>query len=61
VNLIANTTTRGGLIIKATLDTNQYDIQIKITDEPLRQLKLVHHTLNSEWNYTIKLRRNFKT
>jgi len=32
VNLIGGTTTKGGLIVKAHLDTNQYDTGIKVSD-----------------------------
>jgi hypothetical protein len=60
VNLISSTTTRGGLIVKAALDTSQYDTQIKIADEQMRQLNLVRHTFHGEWNYTIKPRRKSK-
>ena len=35
VNLIASTTTSTGLIVKAALDTNHYDTEIKVSDEEL--------------------------
>ena len=35
VNLIASTTTRTGLIVKAALDTNHYETEIKVSDEEL--------------------------
>jgi len=52
VNLIASTTTRTGLIVKAALDTNQYPTKIKVTDEQLGQLRLKRHEFHGEWNYT---------
>jgi hypothetical protein len=40
VNLIAGTTTKTGLIVKAALDTNQYATEIKVSDEELAALCL---------------------
>jgi DDE family transposase len=57
VNLIAGTTTRTGLIVKAALDTNHYDTKIKVTDGELAQLKLKRHEFHGEWNYTISPRK----
>jgi Rhodopirellula transposase DDE domain len=56
VNLIASTTTRTGLIVKAALDTNQYETKIKVSDEQLAGLKLTRHEFHGEWNYTISPR-----
>ena len=57
VNLIANTTTRTGLIVKAALDTNPYPTKIKVTDEQLGHLRLKRHEFHGEWNYTFSPRR----
>ena len=57
VNLIANTTTRTGLIVKAALDTNPYPTKIKVTDEQLGHLRLKRHAFHGEWNYTLSPRR----
>ncbi len=56
VNLIANTTTRTGLVVKAALDTNQYETAIKVSDAELAELKLTRHRFHGDWNYTIKPR-----
>jgi hypothetical protein len=56
VNLIASTTTRTGLKVKAALDTNQYPTKIKVTDEQLVQLKLKRHKFHGEWNYCLSPR-----
>lgn len=53
VNLIAGTTTRTGLIVKAALDTNHYDTKIKVSDDELARLQLTPHKFHGEWNYTI--------
>lgn len=57
VNLIASTTTSTGLIVKAALDTNHYETQIKVSDEQLARLRLTPHEFHGEWNYTISPRR----
>ena len=57
VNLIAGTTTRTGLIVKAALDTNRYPTKIKVSDEQLGRLRLKPHAFHGEWNYTLSPRR----
>ena len=39
VNLISRTTTRTGLIVKAALDTNQYETAIKVSDWTFANLR----------------------
>ena len=56
VNLIAHTTTRTGLVVKAALDRNHYDTKIKVSDEELSQLRLKRHAFHGDWNYTISPR-----
>jgi hypothetical protein len=56
INLIASTTTRSGLIVKAALDTNTYDTKIKVTDQQLASLRLQQHKFHGDWNYTISPR-----
>ena len=53
VNLIASTTTKTGLIVKAALDTNHYETKIKVTDTELAKVRLKRHAFHGEWNYTI--------
>jgi hypothetical protein len=57
VNLIAGTTTRTGLLVKAALDTNRYPTKIKVSDEQLGRLRLKPHAFHGEWNYTLSPRR----
>ncbi len=57
VNLIAGTTTRTGLIVKAALDTNHYETKIKVPDEQLSQLRLKRHGFHGDWNYTLSPRK----
>ena len=57
VNLIAATTTRTGLLVKAALDTHSYDLAIKVTDEDLARVRITPHHFHGDWNYTIATRR----
>ncbi|OHB73858.1 MAG: hypothetical protein A2V70_11385 [Planctomycetes bacterium RBG_13_63_9] len=57
VNLIASTKTRKGLVVKAEIDTNQYETTIKVTDEELARVKLKPHEFHGDWNYTIVPRK----
>ncbi|HQT96149.1 MAG TPA: ISAzo13 family transposase [Thermoanaerobaculaceae bacterium] len=56
VNLIANTTTRTGLTIKAELDTRQYETGIKVSDAELSALRLKKARFHGDWNYSISPR-----
>ena len=53
VNLIANTTTRTGLKIRAELDRGKYPTGIKITDAELASLNLKLDKFHGDWNYTV--------
>ena len=53
VNLIASTTTRTGLIVKAALDSRQYDTAIKVTNADLAKLKLTPAKFHGDWNYSL--------
>jgi hypothetical protein len=53
VNLIANTTTRTGLKIRAELDRGDYPTGIKISDTELNLLNLKLGKFHGEWNYAL--------
>ncbi len=57
VSLIAATTTKTGLVVKAALDTQTYDTGVKVTDEEVVKLRLAPHPFHGEWNYTLSPRR----
>jgi hypothetical protein len=57
VNLIAHTTTRAGLIVRAALDTNVFDTAVKVTDEELGRLRLISCGFHGDWNYMLSPRR----
>ena len=56
VNLIANTTTKTGLFVRAALDTREYATGIAVTDEEIGLLKITTARFHGNWNYTIKPR-----
>lgn len=57
LNLIASTTTKTGLIVKAALDTHVYETGIKVTDEEMAQLRLTPCHFHGEWNYIVSPRK----
>ncbi len=54
VELISATTTKTGLSVAAELDTNNYPLRVKISDEEMSAVKLQSHSFHGEWNYTIR-------
>lgn len=57
VNLIANTTTKTGLTVRAALDSRRYETGIAVSAEELQQLKITPAKFHGDWNYSIKPRR----
>jgi len=53
VNLIASTTTRQGLIVRAMLDERAYETGKKVAAEELAALKLQPESFHGEWNYRL--------
>jgi len=53
VNLIAATTTRSGLRVKAALDTRRYDTAVQVPDDVFSRLRITPHVFHGDWNYTI--------
>lgn len=53
VQLIAATTTRTGLTVKAELDTADYPTGTKISDQQMAALPLTKHQFHGNWNYTL--------
>ena len=56
VSLIGNTKTRSGLRIRAELDSNSYEIGIKVTDEELAKVRLTKDRFHGDWNYGLRPR-----
>jgi len=57
VNLIAKTTTRSGLIVRAAVDTHRYQTKVKVSDQQLALVRLKPHDFHGDWNYTIAPRK----
>lgn len=53
INLIANTSTKTGLKIRAELDDGVYPTGIKVTDEEMAAVNLKPNDFHGEWNYSI--------
>ena len=56
VQLIAATTTRTGLNVKAEIDHASYPAGIKVTDAEMAALNISPHEFHGEWNYTFEPR-----
>ena len=54
INLISNTTTSKGLLVKSAVDTKVYPKGIEVSDDELAKVKLQPHDFHGEWNYTVK-------
>jgi len=53
VNLIAATTTKNGLKVRAVLDSSLYPKGITITDNELKTIHIQRDKFHGEWNYSI--------
>jgi len=58
VNLIANTTNRGGLVVRARLDRRRYPIGKRVSAKELRALRIERHDFHGDWNYVIRPRNH---
>ena len=54
VSLIANTTTKAGLRIRAAIDSRNYEKALQISDEEMARLHIKPHKFHGDWNYTIR-------
>jgi len=53
VNLIGSTRTRGGLTVKALLDTRDYETGQEVSTNEMKELRLRGHSFHPDWNYTL--------
>lgn len=53
IQLIANTTTKTGLKIRAELDKGQYQTGISVSNQQLSALNLKRADFHGEWNYSL--------
>ena len=54
VSLIGSTTTGAGLVVRAALDTAEYETGIKVSDAELARVNCTRAKFHGDWNYTIK-------
>lgn len=57
VNLISNTTNRGGLVVRARIDRRNYPIGKKVSDEEFETINIKPDAWHGDWNYVIKPRK----
>jgi hypothetical protein len=53
VNLIAATTTKAGLRVRAEIDPGKYPKGIKVSEQEVKALRIELDRFHGEWNYTI--------
>ena len=56
INLIGNTTNRGGLVVRARLDRRRYPIGGKVSARDRRAWKIERADFHGDWNYVIQPR-----
>jgi len=57
VNLIGNTTNRGGLVVGARLDRRKFPTGKKVSAKDFRALKIERDDFHGDWNYVIRPRK----
>jgi len=60
INLIGNTTNRGGLVVRARLDRRSYPIGKTVSAKELRELNIERDEFHGDWNYVIKPRKEMR-
>lgn len=58
LNLIANTKTKAGLLVKAEIDSREYPKGIKVPDDVFSAINLKREDFHGDWNYSIFPRSN---
>ena len=53
VKLIAATTTKSGLKIRAMIDENPYPVGRKVSDAEVAAIRVQRDAFHGDWNYTI--------
>jgi hypothetical protein len=60
VNLIGNTTNRGGLVVGARLDRRKFPTGTKVSAKDYRALKIERDDFHGDWNYVIRPRKEVR-
>jgi hypothetical protein len=56
INLISNTTNRGGLVVHAKLDKRRYPTGREISAKEMKTLNIEREPFHGDWNYTVRPR-----
>ena len=56
VNLISNTTNRGGLVVRARMDRRSYPIGKKVSAKEFKSINITRDEWHGDWNYVIRPR-----
>jgi Rhodopirellula transposase DDE domain len=56
LGFVQGTTTRSGLRVTAAVDERTYATRVKVSDAEMKELKVRHHDICPQWNYTISPR-----
>jgi hypothetical protein len=56
VNLIGNTTTRAGLVVRATVDHRKYPTGKRVSKSEMKALSIERDAFHGDWNYVIRPR-----
>ena len=60
INLIGNTTNRGGLVMRARIDRRNYPTGKEVSAKELRELKIERADFHGDWNHVIKPRSEMR-
>jgi hypothetical protein len=60
INLIGNTTNRGGLVVRARLDRRRYPTGRKVSAKEFRALKIERDDFHGDWNYVVRPREEMR-
>jgi hypothetical protein len=58
INLIANTTNRGGLVVRTRLDRRKYPTGKRVTAKELGALKIERNDFHGDWSYVLRPRED---
>ena len=58
INLIGNTTHRGGLVVRAQLDRGSYPTGLRISKKNMDTLNIERDNFHGDWNYVIRPQAN---
>jgi len=56
VSLIGNTTTRAGLVVRATVDHREYPTAESVSKTEMKALSVERDAFHGDWNYVIRPR-----